>query len=291
MKCPFCGDQESKVVDSRHSEDGLSIRRRRECMACQRRFTTYEIVESLPIIVVKRNGSRQSFDRNKILNSMIRAFDKRKVNVEDLDKITTEIEQAIQNSLEREISTDKLGEMILERLKPLDEVAYIRFASVYRRFQDVNSFMREISSLMDEFDPAALLPELDTIIGKIAFVVRIAVMAGPLLLLIMGLFYLFAAPKEANYHLGYRCYYGMGSVEAWQFTQRLAGIVFGALGLILSIVMMLISGSFEKMQTMDLLWRAVYCVLWQMGLVAAACLSINITAAVRFDKRGDLRRR
>ena len=150
MKCPFCGDQESKVVDSRHSEDGLSIRRRRECMACQRRFTTYEIVESLPIIVVKRNGSRQSFDRNKILNSMIRAFDKRKVNVEDLDKITTEIEQTIQNSLEREISTDKIGEMILERLKPLDEVAYIRFASVYRRFQDVNSFMREISTLLEE---------------------------------------------------------------------------------------------------------------------------------------------
>ena len=103
-----------------------------------------------PIIVVKRNGSRQSFDRNKILNSMIRAFDKRKVNVEDLDKITTEIEQTIQNSLEREITTDKIGEMILERLKPLDEVAYIRFASVYRRFQDVNSFMREISTLLEE---------------------------------------------------------------------------------------------------------------------------------------------
>ena len=148
MKCPFCGDQESKVVDSRHSEDALSIRRRRECMACQRRFTTYEIVESLPIIVVKRNGSRQAFDRNKILNSMIRAFDKRKVNVEDLDKITTEIEQAIQNSLEREISTDKIGEM--NKLKDLDAVAYVRFASVYRRFQDVNSFMREISSLLEE---------------------------------------------------------------------------------------------------------------------------------------------
>ena len=150
MKCPFCGDQESKVIDSRHSEDGWSIRRRRECMACQRRFTTYEIVESLPIIVVKKNGSRQPFDRNKILNSMIRAFDKRKVNVADLDRITTEIEQTIQNSLEREISTDKIGEMILERLKPLDEVAYIRFASVYRQFQDVNSFMREISKFLEE---------------------------------------------------------------------------------------------------------------------------------------------
>ena len=99
MKCPFCGDQESKVVDSRHSEDGLSIRRRRECLGCQRRFTTYEIVESLPIIVVKRDGSRQPFDRNKILNSMVRAFDKRQVDVADLDRITTEIEQVIQNTL------------------------------------------------------------------------------------------------------------------------------------------------------------------------------------------------
>ena len=150
MKCPFCGDQDSKVVDSRHSEDGLSIRRRRECMGCQRRFTTYEIVESLPIIVVKRNGSRQPFDRNKILNSMIRAFDKRKVDVKDLDRITTEIEQTIQNTLEREVSTDKLGEMVMARIKPLDEVAYIRFASVYRRFQDVNSFIHEINAFLEE---------------------------------------------------------------------------------------------------------------------------------------------
>ena len=134
MKCPFCGDQDSKVVDSRHSEDGLSIRRRRECLKCQRRFTTYEIVESLPIIVVKRDGSRQSFDRNKILNSMIRAFDKRKVDMGDLDRITT----------------DKIGEMVMERLKPLDEVAYIRFASIYHRFQDAGSFMREISKFLEE---------------------------------------------------------------------------------------------------------------------------------------------
>ena len=147
MKCPYCGDQESKVVDSRHSEDGLSIRRRRECMCCQRRFTTYEIVESLPIIVVKRNGSRQNFDRNKILNSMIRAFDKRRVDVTVLDRISTEIEQTIQNTLEREITTDRLGEMVLERIKPLDEVAYIRFASVYRRFQDVQSFINEIKTM------------------------------------------------------------------------------------------------------------------------------------------------
>ena len=119
MKCPFCGDQESKVVDSRRSEDGESIRRRRECMACQRRFTTYEVVESLPIIVVKRDGTRQSFDRNKILNSMVRAFDKRKVEISEL-----------------------------ERIKPLDEVAYIRFASVYRRFQDVGSFVEEINQFL-----------------------------------------------------------------------------------------------------------------------------------------------
>ena len=142
MKCPFCGDQDSKVVDSRHSEDGSSIRRRRECLKCQRRFTTYEIVESLPIIVVKRDGTHQNFDRNKIINSMMRALDKRQVDVSDLDRIAAEIEQTIQNSLEREISTEKIGEMVMERLKPLDEVAYIRFASIYHRFQDVSSFSR-----------------------------------------------------------------------------------------------------------------------------------------------------
>ncbi len=150
MKCPFCGDQESKVVDSRHSEDGNSIRRRRECIACQRRFTTYEYVESLPIIVVKRDGTRQSFDRNKILNAMVRAFDKRKVEMADLERITTEIEQTIQNTLEREVSTDKIGEMVMERIKNIDEVAYIRFASVYRRFQDVGSFVHEINQFLEK---------------------------------------------------------------------------------------------------------------------------------------------
>ena len=138
------------MVDSRHSDDGSSIRRRRECLNCQRRFTTYEIVESLPVIVVKRDGSHQTFDRNKILNSMMRAFDKRKVDVADLDRITTEIEQTIQNTLDREISTDKIGEMVMERLKPLDEVAYIRFASIYHRFQDASSFMQEISKFLNE---------------------------------------------------------------------------------------------------------------------------------------------
>ena len=150
MKCPFCGDQESKVVDSRHSEDGLSIRRRRECLACQRRFTTYEVVESLPIIVIKRDGSRQAFDRDKIIKSMVRAFDKRQVETSQLDEIATSIEQSIQNSLEREISTDRIGAMVMERIKPIDEVAYIRFASVYRRFQNVNEFVHEIKSFLEE---------------------------------------------------------------------------------------------------------------------------------------------
>jgi len=150
MKCPFCGDLDSKVIDSRHSDDGLSIRRRRECLRCQRRFTTYESVEVLPIIVVKRDGSRQAFDRNKILNSMVRAFDKRKVEISELERIATEIEQALQNTLEREVSTDRIGEMVMARIKPLDEVAYIRFASVYRRFQDVGSFIREINQFLGE---------------------------------------------------------------------------------------------------------------------------------------------
>ncbi|HIQ68160.1 MAG TPA: transcriptional repressor NrdR [Candidatus Faecousia excrementigallinarum] len=150
MKCPFCGDLDSKVIDSRHSDDGLSIRRRRECLGCQRRFTTYESVEVLPIIVVKRDGSRQAFDRNKILNSMVRAFDKRKVEISELERIATEIEQALQNTLEREVSTDRIGEMVMARIKPLDEVAYIRFASVYRRFQDVGSFIHEINQFLEE---------------------------------------------------------------------------------------------------------------------------------------------
>ena len=150
MRCPFCGDQESKVVDSRHSEDGLSIRRRRECSRCQHRFTTYEMVENLPILVVKRNGARQNFDKNKIVNSMIRAFDKRKADIVELERIATEIEQSVQNSLEREVTTERLGEMVMERLKPVDEVAYIRFASIYHQFQDANSFMREISKFLEE---------------------------------------------------------------------------------------------------------------------------------------------
>lgn len=148
MKCPYCGDQDSKVIDSRHSEDGASIRRRRECLACQKRFTTYETVESLPIIVVKKDGSRQSFDRTKILNGMVRACEKRPVSMAEMEAAVTDIEQVMQNSLEREISSSEIGELVMERLKPLDEVAYVRFASVYRQFKDIDTFMHELNKLL-----------------------------------------------------------------------------------------------------------------------------------------------
>ena len=150
MKCPHCGFQESKVVDSRHSEDGLSIRRRRECLSCQKRFTTYETVESLPIIVVKRDNSRQTFDRNKIMNGMLRACEKRPVSTQDLENVVSQIESLVQNSLEREITTEYIGELVMERLKPLDEVAYVRFASVYRQFKDIHSFMQELNKILEE---------------------------------------------------------------------------------------------------------------------------------------------
>ena len=150
MKCPYCGYQESKVVDSRHSDDNTSIRRRRECLACQKRFTTYETVESLPMVVVKKDNSRQSFDRNKVLNGMVRACEKRPVSMAELERAADEIEQIIQNSLDREVSTTMIGELVMERLKPLDEVAYVRFASVYRQFKDIDSFMRELNKILAE---------------------------------------------------------------------------------------------------------------------------------------------
>ena len=150
MKCPYCGDQDSKVIDSRHSEDGTSIRRRRECLSCQKRFTTYETVESLPIVVVKRYGSRQSFDRNKILNGMLRACEKRPVSLSEMERVADEIEQIIQNSLEREVRSEEIGELLMERLKKLDEVSYVRFASVYRQFKDLNSFVQELNKILAE---------------------------------------------------------------------------------------------------------------------------------------------
>ena len=150
MKCPYCGYQESKVVDSRHAEDSTSIRRRRECLSCQKRFTTYETVESLPIIVVKRDGTRQTFDRNKVLNGMLRACEKRPVTLPKLEAAVDDIEQILQNSLEREIRSEEIGELVMERLKPMDEVAYVRFASVYRQFKDINSFMAELNKILEE---------------------------------------------------------------------------------------------------------------------------------------------
>ena len=150
MKCPFCSYTESKVIDSRPAEEGATIRRRRECLACQKRFTTYEIIERLPLVVVKRDGSRQSFDRNKVLNGMVRACEKRPVPLQTLEQIAEDIEQELQSNLEREISTVEIGEMVMDRLKAVDEVAYVRFASVYRSFKDINTFMEELSKLLTE---------------------------------------------------------------------------------------------------------------------------------------------
>lgn len=150
MKCPYCGYQESKVVDSRHADDSTSIRRRRECLSCQKRFTTYETVESLPIIVVKRDGTRQAFDRNKVLNGMLRACEKRPVPLTRMEEAVDDIEQILQNSLEREIRSEEIGELVMERLKSMDEVAYVRFASVYRQFKDINSFMAELNKILEE---------------------------------------------------------------------------------------------------------------------------------------------
>lgn len=150
MKCPYCSYEESKVVDSRHSEDGASIRRRRECLNCNKRFTTYETVESLPIVVVKKDGRRQTFDRNKVLNGMVRACEKRPVPIAKLETAASEIEAIVQNSLEREVESDFIGQLVMERLKPLDEVSYVRFASVYRQFKDINSFMDELTKILAE---------------------------------------------------------------------------------------------------------------------------------------------
>ena len=150
MKCPFCGHLESKVVDSRPAEEGASIRRRRECLDCHKRFTTYETMESLPLMVIKKDGNRQTFDKTKLLNGMIRACEKRPVSYDTLEKIADEIEQELQNSLERETSTERIGELVMDRMKKVDELAYVRFASVYRQFKDINTFMRELNKLLEE---------------------------------------------------------------------------------------------------------------------------------------------
>lgn len=148
MKCPFCGSLESKVIDSRLSEDGTSIRRRRECAGCSKRYTTYEKIESTPILVIKNNGNRQIFDISKIKNGIIKACEKRPVSMAKIDKMVADIEKQVNNTLAQEISSKKIGEMVMEGLKELDEVAYVRFASVHRQFKDINTLMEEIKKLM-----------------------------------------------------------------------------------------------------------------------------------------------
>ena len=149
MKCPYCANPESKVVDSRPADEGTSIRRRRECLSCHRRFTTYETMESLPLMVIKKDGSRQSFDRGKVMGGLIRACEKRPVSYQALENLVSEIELALQNQIDREVTSSQIGELILDRLKQLDEVAYVRFASVYREFKDVDSFMAELKHLRE----------------------------------------------------------------------------------------------------------------------------------------------
>ena len=148
MKCPYCGFGESKVIDSRPADESTSIRRRRECLSCGKRFTTYETVESLPVVVVKKDGSRQSFERGKVLRGMIRACEKRPVPYQTLENVVSEIEQVLQNQIEREVSSAQIGELVMERLKNLDEVAYVRFASVYREFKDIDTFLAELNALL-----------------------------------------------------------------------------------------------------------------------------------------------
>jgi transcriptional repressor NrdR len=150
MKCPFCGFVEDKVIDSRPTDEGSAIRRRRECSKCIRRFTTYEKVESLPLMVIKKDKTRQTFDREKLLNGMLRACEKRPVSINDLEKLVEEIESQLYNSLQREVTTQDIGEIVMTKLKDMDEVAYVRFASVYRQFKDINTFMDELRKLLKD---------------------------------------------------------------------------------------------------------------------------------------------
>lgn len=150
MKCPYCGELESKVIDSRPTEDGEKIRRRRECLRCGKRFTTYEIVETVPLMVIKKDRSRQVFDRQKLLGGMLRACEKRPVSYEMLERAVDNIEQSLLNSYEREVTSIHIGELAMEELKKIDEVAYVRFASVYRQFSDLNTFMNELKEMLSK---------------------------------------------------------------------------------------------------------------------------------------------
>ena len=150
MKCPYCGYEESKVVDSRPTDEGEKIRRRRECLGCGERFTTYEIIESFPIIVIKKDKSRQTFDRNKLLGGMLKASEGCKVTLEQLEKAIDNIESILHNSLEREVTSKRIGELVMAELKNIDDVAYVRYASVYREFRDINTFMEELAKLLED---------------------------------------------------------------------------------------------------------------------------------------------
>jgi transcriptional repressor NrdR len=148
VKCPFCSFEESKVIDSRPTDEGMKIRRRRECLKCKKRFTTYEIIENVPLIVVKKDKSREVFDRQKLFRGMLRACEKRPVSVETIENAVDDIEISLQNSLDREVSSDQIGSLAMEKLRNIDEVSYVRFASVYRQFKDINLFMEEVSNLL-----------------------------------------------------------------------------------------------------------------------------------------------
>lgn len=148
MRCLFCGHLESKVIDSRSTEEGTTIRRRRECLECGKRFTTYEKIETIPMIVVKKDGLRETWDRDKVLNGILRACEKRPVTLADIEKLIDDIEAKLYNMLEREVTSERIGEMVMERLKELDDIAYVRFASVYRQFKDINSFMDELAKII-----------------------------------------------------------------------------------------------------------------------------------------------
>ncbi len=150
MKCPYCGFEESKVIDSRSADDGERIRRRRECLNCGKRFTTHEVIETVPIIVVKRDKSREVFDRNKLTAGILRACEKRPVSISQIEEMVNAIEARIQSSLDREITTMQIGELAMEEIKKVDEVSYVRFASVYRQFKDINTFMEELNKLLTE---------------------------------------------------------------------------------------------------------------------------------------------
>ena len=147
MKCPFCKQADSRVIDSRAAEDGTTIRRRRECNGCGKRFTTYEVVEKLPLMVVKQDGRREVFKRDKILNGVVRSCDKRDISMERIVALVNEIERDVRNTMEQEVASSKIGELVMNRLKDFDEVAYIRFASVYRKFADISSFLEELKVL------------------------------------------------------------------------------------------------------------------------------------------------